>query len=250
MQKKWRIIKPQAFDAYMNMALDEVICDGIKRGESAPTIRLYSWSPSAVSIGYFQGLDIELNLKECRKQNIDYIRRRTGGGAVYHDSEGEITYSLLCPEDLYPKGITESYAVICEYVVSALITLGLDATFAPINDILVDGKKISGNAQTRRGGVLQQHGTILYDVDVDKMFSYLNVSKEKIADKLIASVKKRVCCVKDFEGISKEQVVDALLAAFTAGKEWEYGDYTEKELTLAKKLAIDKYKNAEWNNMR
>src|SRR5208337_106311 len=94
-----------------------------------------------------------------------------------------------------PKGIRESYKFICEWIVSGLGTIGINADFVPINDIAVDGRKISGNAQTRKEGVLLQHGTVLYDVDVRKMFSVLNVSAEKISDKMIKSAEERVTSV-------------------------------------------------------
>jgi lipoate-protein ligase A len=71
---------------------------------------------------------------------------------------------------------------VCGWVISGLNTIGLDAQFVPINDIVVDGKKVSGNAQTRKEGVLLQHGTVLYETDVKTMFSVLNVSAEKISD--------------------------------------------------------------------
>ena len=93
--------------------------------------------------------------------------------------------------------IINSYNIICADIVYALDLLGINANFAPVNDILVNEQKISGNAQTRRNGILLQHGTILYKVDVEKMFSLLNVSAEKISDKLIKSVQKRVTSVSD-----------------------------------------------------
>src|SRR5208282_4253098 len=105
---------------------------------------------SAVSIGTFQSMANEVNVEECNRSNVSYVRRLTGGGAVYHDSNGEITYSVIAPESLFPKNIIESYKVICSWVISGLAILGIKAEFVPINDIVVNGKKISGNAQTRR----------------------------------------------------------------------------------------------------
>ena len=135
--------------------------------DSVPVLRLYGWKPSAVSIGYFQSLEEEVDVKKCKKAGIDVVRRLTGGGAVLH--EHELTYSFITK--VYPTNIMESYRLICEPVVMCLKNLGLDAKFSPLNDIIVGDKKVSGNAQTRRKNTLLQHGTILLDVDVEKMFS-------------------------------------------------------------------------------
>ncbi|MFH1073217.1 MAG: biotin/lipoate A/B protein ligase family protein [Nanoarchaeota archaeon] len=246
----YRMIQLAEYSAFMNMALDEAICEAVRQGESPSTIRFYTWKPSAISIGYFQGLLNEVNIEACRQAGVDIVRRMTGGGAVYHDTNGEVTYSIIGPVDDFPKDIIKSYEAICSHIVTALKNLGINAYFHPINDIIVDGRKISGNAQTRRNGILLQHGTILYDVDVDRMFSLLKVSDQKIADKMIQSVKKRVTRVLDFGDISKERLVEELEKAFCEGREVQYGSYSEKELARAKELAKIRYETDEWNRMR
>ncbi len=246
----FRLIKVQEFDAFTNMALDEAICEAVRDEESVSTIRFYTWKPSAISIGYFQGLKNEVNLEECKQQHVDVVRRRTGGGAVYHDTQGEITYSIIGPVDMFPKDIIKSYEVICQSIIDALKELGINATFSPINDIIVNQKKISGNAQTRRDGILLQHGTILYDLNVEKMFSLLKVGKEKIADKLIKSVKKRVTRILDYGDFSKEKIIEELEKAFSKDRNIFVSNYTQKELLRAKELAQIKYSSEEWNNMR
>jgi len=249
--QKVRLIKTQQFDAYMNMALDEVIMHGLKEKTSPPTIRFYTWSPSAISIGYFQGLHNEVDVEKCKKEKIDIVRRQTGGGAVFHQTGGEITYSVILPIDKVNKNIIESYKEITVPLIQALKNLGIDATFNPINDIIVNGKKISGNAQTRREGIFLQHGTLLFTVDVEKMFSLLTVSKEKIADKLIKSVKKRVTSIeKENKKISFEEVERALVNSFSKTFDVEIANYTIKEIKKAKKLVKEKYKTKKWNTMR
>lgn len=247
---KFRLIKIQEFDAFTNMALDEAISEAIRDEQSPPTIRFYTWKPSAISIGYFQGLKNEVDLEACKEQGVDVVRRRTGGGAVYHDNQGEITYSIIGPVGMFPKNIIKSYEVICQFIIDALKELGINASFSPINDIIVDQKKISGNAQTRRDGILLQHGTILYDVDVEKMFSLLKVGKEKIADKLIKSVKKRVTRVLDFGDFPRERVIEVLEKSFSKDRDISIGNYTQKELLRAKELVETKYSTDKWNNMR
>ncbi len=248
---KWRVIDLTTNTAAMNMALDEAISEAVRAKKSLPTIRLYKWQPSAVSIGYFQGLTDEVDVELCKKMGVEFVRRRTGGGAVYHDSSGEITYSVIAPEKFFPQGITESYRVICGWIVDALKRLGIVAEFKPINDIIAAGKKISGNAQTRRNGILLQHGTILYKLDVATMFSLLKVPKEKISDKFIADVKQRVTSVTDINPqITEQQLKDALVAAFTAGKDFEFGVLTENEKAAAEKLVKGRYSADEWNYLR
>ncbi len=249
----WRVIELETHDAFMNMALDEACCESVASGLSKPTIRFYRWSPSAVSIGYFQSLADEINVEACVANGVDVIRRRTGGGAVYHDFEGEITYSVMVPEKDFCMGITESYHEICGWIVNGLKLVGIDAEFKPINDIIVSasGKKISGNAQTRRNGVILQHGTILFTVDVKKMFSLLKVGKEKIADKMIAAVEERVTSVAQMlPDVAREEVYSALVSAFTSGKTFEVETWTTEESARAEKLVQERYRTKEWNEMR
>ena len=267
----WRVIELETHDAFMNMALDEACCESVAASGALPTIRFYRWLPSAVSIGYFQSLEDEINVEACAATGVDIIRRRTGGGAVYHDYEGEITYSVIVPEKMLcdeqgvRMGITESYHEICGWIVNGLARVGIESEFKPINDIVAfttypEGqavtKKISGNAQTRRGGVVLQHGTILYTVDVRKMFSLLKVGKEKIADKLIAAVEDRVTSVTDVcvragrEPVTREALYDALKAGFTDGKTFEIGTWSADELARAKALVDERYKSKDWNWMR
>ena len=247
---RWRVIGLEAHDAFYNMAADEAIGDAVAAGESPPTIRFYTWRPGAVSIGHFQSMNDEVNVGECRSLGIDVIRRKTGGGAVYHDEHGEITYSVIAPEGLLPKGIIESYRVICGWVIGGLGNLGIDAAFAPINDVLVGGKKISGNAQTRREGVVLQHGTILYDLDVRRMFSLLRITDEKISDKMLKGVEERVTRVLNFKQVTQEELYDALLKGFTSDKEWEFGTISENEWVATDLLSNIVYRADEWNFMR
>jgi lipoate---protein ligase len=246
----YRLIPFQYFDAAMNMGLDEAIMEGLRAHTSPPTVRFYGWRPSAVSIGFFQGLCQEVNQEACRKASVEVVRRLTGGGAVYHDEMGEVTYSILGPQEHFPVNIIESYRLICADVIAGLESLGLQAVFSPVNDVLVDGRKISGNAQTRRGGILLQHGTILYQVDVEKMFSLLTVSEEKVSDKLVRSIKKRVTCISEFTPVTLDGVAEALQAAFSRGRQTTPGEYTPGEMERAAELAEEKYASRAWVAMR
>ena len=141
-QERWRLMPFQFNTAAVNMAIDEAVAEAISFNEASPTIRFYGWRPSAVTIGRFQSMEDEVDLEACERLGIDRVRRRTGGGAVYHDQEGEITYSMICPESMVSKDITASYREVCGHVVEALVSIGLRASFHPINDVLVEGRKI------------------------------------------------------------------------------------------------------------
>ena len=245
---KWRVIPLAINNAFVNMAIDEAVSESVAQG-APPTIRFYRWLPSAVSIGYFQGIRDEVDIDKCSELGVHIVRRRTGGGAVYHDYGGEVTYSVIAPEQLFPMGIRESYSVICSWIVNGLRHIGIESEFKPINDIITSGKKISGNAQTRRRGVLLQHGTILYDVDVRKMFSLLKVSQEKISDKLIAAVEERVTSVSRQKDVGIHELQEALVSGFTEDKEHYFDSLTNDEASRAEALA-ERYASEEWNYMR
>lgn len=251
MTDQWRLIDMRIENAPTQMAIDEAIAIARLRFNTPNTIRLYRWNPSGVSIGYFQSIEKEVNLPNCDKYGVDVIRRITGGGAVYHDYNGEITYSLVAPENdpKMPRDIMESYEVICSAIINGLKHIGVDSEFKPVNDIIAGGKKISGNAQTRRHGVVLQHGTVLFDSDIHRMFEVLRVSEAKISDKLIKAVEDRVTNIKRYLGtdITFVDVHDALIQGFeeTFDIELVAGKLTKEENELVKRL-YEKYSSKEW----
>jgi len=239
------------------MGLDEAVLRAVSRGESPPTLRLYRWSPACVTVGYFQSLSDEVDVEACAAAGVDAVRRLTGGGAVLH--EAEITYSIVLPEGppLAPADILESYRRLCAGIVDALRELGIDSAFAPINDVCARGRKVSGNAQTRKEGCLLQHGTVLLGVDVERMFSLLKVPKEKLSGKSIAQAKERVNSVGDLLGreVGYEEAAAALASGFASAFEpygigLEPGGLSPAELAEGRRLAEEKFSRAEWNLKR
>jgi len=253
---EFRFIDLEVHTAFENMAIDEAIMLAIKDRKAPPTLRLYRWNPSAVSIGTFQGMLDEVDVDFCESKGIDYIRRITGGGAVYHDFEGEVTYSIILPKGhiLAPSDILESYRLLCGGIVNALEHLGIEGEFKPINDVDVGGKKVSGNAMTRRHGCMLQHGTILLDLDVNLMFTILKVPQEKISDKMIADVKERVTSIRDIlrRDVQIDELKDALKQGFSDALDIELstGQLSGEEQNIATKLAQEKYSSREWNFSR
>jgi lipoate-protein ligase A len=256
MSEKWRLLDTGLKDAFYNMALDEAIVIARARKIVPNTIRFFRWEPSAVSIGYFQSMEEEVDIEACNNLGIDYVRRRTGGGAVYHDRDGELTYSIIVDEDhpLISRDFQKTYEILCSGLVNGLRILGVPAEFRPINDIVVIGRKISGNAQTRSMGVVHQHGTILRDVNPKLMFTVLKVPSEKIRDKMIKSVEERVTSIKRYLGreVSFEELKNAMIRGFeeTFSIKLTPGDVTEFEKQLAIKLINEKYLTREWNFKR
>jgi lipoate-protein ligase A len=250
LNQRWRILRYETHPARMNMAIDEAIAEMLTFNEASPTIRFYGWNPSAVSIGCFQNLEDEVDVELCKELGIDIVRRRTGGGAVYHDKDGEITYSVICPEAMMDRDINAAYRQICGLIVKGLKMVGITAEFRPINDITVNGKKISGSAQTRRSGIFTQHGTVLYSIDPEVMFSVLKVDREKAVLKGTSDLTELVTSVSKESKATKNEVLAALVYAFAEGKDWYLGPMSQDELSRAESISSERYGSDTWTSSR
>ncbi len=228
------------------MALDEALMISAR-----PTLRLYRFRPSAVTIGRFQRVSEAVNLDELKRLNLKFVRRPTGGGSVYHDEFGEITYSVVGPKSLFPESIEESLRWISRGVVKALHFLGIRAELSGLNDVTVRGKKISGSSQARTKEALLQHGTMMYATDLEVLARVLKVSKEKMEDKGITSILDRVTTASLALGrrISYEEALEAMLKGFSFLGEFEESELTEKEWELTEMLRV-KYESESWNFSR
>jgi lipoate-protein ligase A len=254
MTEDWRLLITKKNTAARNMAIDRAVLVLNSKGHVPPTVRFFEWDPPAISIGYFQSLAEEVDLNMCKKLGVDYVRRITGGGAVFH--ENELTYSIVIPEShkQIPKNIMDSYSRICGAIIKGLGNINIDSYYKPINDIIADSKKISGNAQTRKFKTVLQHGTILLDVDVEKMFSLLKVPNEKIRDKLIFDVKERVTSVNHI--LEYPVSFDKLAKSLKKGFEEEFdinlipGNLTDEEEKLTNRFEKVIFGSKEWNHKR
>jgi lipoate-protein ligase A len=200
-------------------------------------------------------MEEEVDIEACNKRDVDYVRRRTGGGAVYHDRDGELTYSLIVNTDhrLISNDFQKTYETLCSGLVLGLRRMGIPAEFKPINDIIVDGKKISGNAQTR-GMEVHQHGTILREVNPALMFTLLKVPDEKIRDKMIRSVGERVVSINGYlkRNATFEELREALVSGFEEAFKIELvpGEILKFEEQTSTRLEAEKYVTKEWNFKR
>ncbi len=242
---EWRIIGPERRKGQMNLALEEACIEAVASGKAPPTLFFYEWENPAVIIGHFQKVHDEVDAEACRIHGVDIIRRITGGGAMYQDGEG-MTYGFIVPDTALPNDIGQIYRHVCGNIVEALKLLGILSEFKPINDIVISGKKVSGSAMTKRCGAVLVHGTLLHTLDVEKMFRFLKVGRTKISDKGIASVKERVTAITDHRKVTKEDLYNALAAAFTKNKDYQRGGWTDFELQRAGELLKERYMNPEW----
>lgn len=254
----WRFLKLEVKDAFTNMAVDEAILSARIAGMVPNTLRFYRWKPSAVSVGRFQDVFNEVYVENCRKCGVDIVRRITGGGAVYHDDVGEITYSVVVKEgDLGFVDVTSTYNMICKGLIEAAKMLGITADFNPGDpkkcpNVTINRRKISGSAQSRRKGVLLQHGTFLLDTNLEKMFTFLRVPWAKTCMEVIPVAEKRLTSVKEELGtrIPIEEAHQALVRGFqkTFKAQPVEGKLTSYEQKLAEKLRREKFATDRWNS--
>ncbi|MGQ9459623.1 MAG: lipoate--protein ligase family protein [Candidatus Bathyarchaeaceae archaeon] len=255
----WRLLKLETEDAFTNMAIDEAILTARIAGKAPNTLRFYRWKPSAVSIGRFQNPFNEVHVENCRKHGIDIVRRITGGGAVYHDYAREITYSVVVDgKDLgcADMDMIYAYKAICSGLIEAVKILGTNAEFNPTDpkqcpNITINGRKISGSAQSYRRGVLLQHGTFLVDIDHEKMFTFLKVPWTKtLLDTLEVSKKKLTSAKQELKSrVSMEEVYPALVRGFKKALKIQLAEekLTSYERKLTEKLRKTKFATEDWN---
>ena len=204
----WRILKLETYDAFMNMAIDEAILRSRVAGEVPNTLRFYRWKPSAVSIGRFQKLENEVILDNCRKLGVDVVRRISGGGTVFHDEANEVTYSVIAStRDIGTNDLAEVYGKIYAAINEALRMVGIASDYSPGDvkncpNLTVKGKKISGSAQANKSGVVLQHGTLLMDVDLPKMFKVLRVPWANSCMQVVNVAKGKITSIQQRIGAS------------------------------------------------
>ncbi len=252
----WRLIPLRTYNGFMNMAIDEAIQTARATEKIPNTLRFYRWQPSTVSIGKNQIPDNEVYLDNCKKLGVDMVRRISGGGTVYHDYEGEVTYSVIAKvNDLGTADVTSVYAVIYDAITDALRLLGIPADYSSGDqkncpNLSVAGKKISGSSQAISKGVVLQHGTLLVSVDLPRMFTLLRFKTATCAQAADVA-KRKITSVQQELGheVTHETVANALAQGFKAILKIavEPGELTPFELELADKLYKEKYATDDWN---
>ncbi|MFP4933343.1 lipoate--protein ligase family protein [Staphylococcus pseudintermedius] len=269
MTETWHFMNTGSHHPYYNMALDEALLNFVSRGEIDPVVRFYTWNPPTLSIGYFQRLSKEIDIEKVKEKGYGLVRRQTGGRGVLHDKE--LTYSVIVPEahpDM-PQTVTEAYRVISGGLLEGFKSLGFDAHFAVPRskeereklkqprssvcfdapswyELVVEGKKTAGSAQTRQKGVILQHGSILQDVDIDDLFDMFIFKNERLKAKMKEAFVEKAVAINDLsnETITLAQMEVAFKEGFKKALDIEFKPL---ELTVAQqdevKALEEKYRS-------
>jgi lipoate-protein ligase A len=245
---EWEVLHDRPVSPRMNLALDEVLTTRVGDGRRRPSLRLWEWDESAVVIGSFQSYRNEVDPEGAARHGFDVVRRISGGGAMMMAANSIVTYSLYVPASLV-AGLTfaDSYAFLDDWVLQALRSLGIDASYQPLNDIVGPHGKIGGAAQKRlaNGGVLH-HATLSYDMDGQTMTEVLRIGREKLSDKGTVSAAKRVDPLRSQTGLPREQIIDRFISTFSTLYGAVPGRITDEEYAEAEALVETKFSSDAW----
>jgi lipoate---protein ligase len=237
-------------DPAMQMAIDEVLARQVNAGTRNPALRIWEWASNAVIIGSFQSLTNEVDLEAAVRHDVTVVRRISGGGAMFVEPGNTITYSLYVPGSMV-EGLSfaASYAFLDDWVLGALADVGIQARYVPLNDIASPAGKIAGAAQKRlAGGGVLHHVTMAYDIDADKMLDVLRIGREKMSDKGIKSANKRVDPLRSQTGLSREKIIDAMIAHFDGRYGLTPVELDGATLDEAAALAQSKFSTTAWTS--
>jgi lipoate-protein ligase A len=245
---EWQLLRGPALDPVVQMALDQVLSDEVGSGRRKPTLRIWEWEKPAVVIGSFQSVKNEVDLDNAAKYGFEIVRRISGGGAMFMEAGSVITYSIYAPQDLVQgMSFADSYAFLDEWVIVALKSLGIAASYQPLNDITSPTGKIGGAAQKRLGnGAVLHHVTMSYDMDADKMVEVLRIGREKMSDKGTKSANKRVDPLRSQTGLARADIIDKMVATFGGMYGLTPSEITPAELAAAERLVAEKFGTTEW----
>jgi len=259
--REWRLVREEARPGPMCMALDAVAAETAAAG-GPRTVRVYQWTPATLSLGYRTDPD-DVDRDACERLGVDVVRRPTGGGAIYHDTRGDISYGIAAPASELPGDLMETYELLCEPLLDACARLGVDAGFAdepmealyepacylravdPAHDVVVDGRKLSGNAQYRRRDSVIQHGSLTYSTTPGRTLECFVAP-----DVSPAAVRERVAGLDEHCGATRAEVVRALEDALAEWCDAEEGTWTDAELARARDLARAKFASEAWTRDR
>ncbi|MGM0841175.1 MAG: lipoate--protein ligase [Bacillota bacterium] len=229
-------------DPRINLAIEEYALKNLDINESY--LLFYINEPSII-IGKNQNTIEEISTDYVEKQGLHVVRRLSGGGAVYHDL-GNLNFSFITKDD---GESFHNFKKFTEPVVTALHKLGVKAELSGRNDIIAEGRKISGNAQFSTKGRMFSHGTLLFDSEMENVVSALRVKKDKIESKGIKSIRSRVANISEFlsEKMNIEQFRSTLLDYIFDGSDVEEYVLTEEDWKNIHELSKERYQNWDWN---
>lgn len=269
LQETWTFLDSGHHDAATNMAIDEALLQWHSEDKIPPTLRFYGWKKPSLTVGHFQNVNKSIEFSGIEKHGCDFVRRLTGGSAVLHDDE--LTYSIVVSErhPKIPHSVNKAYYILSQGLLEGYRSLGIEADFAiperelfkdrsavcfeqpAIYEMIVDGKKISGNAQTRKNGVLLQHGSIPMSFDSEMLFDLFKFSTERLRERQRNSFVKKAISINDITGKKHtyEMLKDAFLKGFTKSLDIQVEPMklTNEDWQYIHFLAETKYKTNEWN---
>ena len=225
-------------DAYFNMAVEEYVFTHF----SDDIFMLWRNEP-AIIVGLFQNSLAEINLDYVKEKNIKVVRRLTGGGAVFHDLQN-LNFTFV---ESNSKG---NFRTFTQPIIEVLNGIGVDARFEGRNDLMIDGRKFSGNAQCVSNGRMLHHGTLLFDTAMTDMSNALKVNPLKFEDKAVKSVRKRVTNISEHlkSPMTVLQFADLIMKHIMETRtNCQLYEFTEEDLAAIKKLRDEKYSTWEWN---
>lgn len=231
-------------DPRINLAIEEYILKNMDI-EKDDFLLFYINQPSII-IGKNQNTIEEINTDYVEENGILVVRRLSGGGAVYHDLNN-LNFSFLTKDD---GNSFSNYKKFTQPVVDALAKLGVNSELSGRNDILAEGKKVSGNAQYSTRGRMFSHGTLMFNLDIDAVVNSLKVKQDKIESKGIKSVRSRVANIIDFlpEKITVEEFrMEILKSIFGGEKNIQYYELTEEDWENIHEISKNRYQLWEWN---
>lgn len=231
-------------DPQINLAIEEYVLR--KMDIEKDSFLLFYINEPSIIIGKNQNTIEEIDTDFVESNGIRVVRRLSGGGAVYHDL-GNLNYSFITKDD---GESFRNFKKFTEPVVEALAKMGVKAELIGRNDLLVEGRKISGNAQFATQGRMFSHGTLMFDTEIDTVVSALKVRKDKIESKGIKSIRSRVANISEFleEPMSIEQFRLEILKSIFGGEEnIQYYELTDEDWDNIRALSKERYANWEWN---
>jgi lipoate-protein ligase A len=251
MPHTWRLIDSGFVGSAESAAIDEALLEAHISGQVPPTLHFYRRRVPTVSLGYFQKAEAAVDLGACARLGVSVVRRRSGGRSIFTDP-AQLIYALVVPENDLPLGREASFAFVCSALASALGTFGMDAMHRPVNDVEVDGRKVSGSAQFRRKGSVLQHGTVLVDADLAMMDRVLRADPSETPplprpSERVTTMASVLGAVPDMESV-KASITVELAKAFDAN--FYFGRLTDDEERSVQALVSRFYGRGEWNLRR
>ncbi len=267
MSDAWRFIDSGPCVAAYNMALDEAIATEVRRDKSPPTLRLYGWDMTYISIGCFQKIS-DIDIEYCTEKHIPFVRRPTGGRAILHKHELTYSFSIKTIHGLFSKGLIDSYKKISIALGSALSKIGLSPELkllretrnasatrhskSPLcfqstsfGEITINNKKVVGSAQKRWTDGLLQQGSIPFAIDRDELLRIFRLESTRV-------VKGEIVLKDIFPDLNIDDLKDAIRISFEENFDARLitSSPSQEEASLAQELEAQKYLSHQWNFKR